>query len=277
MDATNLTSTRAMDWLLSWSAQWSPLATLLVWSAVAGVLMTVVFRYTSNQQGLKTAADRSRAQVLAINLFGHELHAIFASLGQLFRHTGLRLWYSLPPMLVMLVPFVLLLSQLALRYEYRPLACGQSTIVKLELAEKDWPQFRSTSLEPSSKFVVESPPLHDPEEHAIYWRVSPKSADATTLVWRIGDESVEKRLDVDDGQERLAVVSTRRPGRGFWDRLLHPAEPAMPAESPVCGIQIEHPRRVVSVFGLDLPWWLTFLLASMVTALLIRPFLKVRF
>lgn len=277
MDAFNLSLTRAAGWLLSWTPAWPPLATLLVWSAVVGVLMTLVFRFTSNQRGLKLAADRSRAQVLAINLFGHELHAIFDGLGQLFRHTGRRLWYSFPPMLVMLVPFVLLLVQLALRYESRPLAVGQATIVKLELSADDWSRYQHTPLQASSAVVVESPPLRDPEECAIYWRISPQSANATQIAWQVADQTIEKRLDVDDDPARLAVVSSRRPGRGWFDRLLHPAEAALPTDSPVRGIDVEYPARRVPVFGLELPWWLTFLLASMLAALIARPFLKTRF
>jgi hypothetical protein len=277
MDTVNDWLTRASDWLLGWSAGFSPLTTLLVWSAVAGVVMALVFLYTSNQRAIKASADRSRAQVLAIDLFGHDPRAIFGSLGQLLRYSGLRLWHSLPPMLVMLVPFALVLSQLALRYEYRPLPRGASTIVKLELTDQGWPEHQGVALEAPPHVVVETPALRDSLEHAVYWRVRPTQAEPVVLRWQLGEQAVDKRVDVDLGDDRLATVSPRRPGRNWWDRLLHPAEPALPADSPARGIQVDLPRRETPVLGLDAPWWLTFVLTSIVAALVLRPIVKVRF
>jgi hypothetical protein len=277
MDTLNLSLTHATEWMLGWFGGLSPLVTLLVWSAVAGVLMALVYLYSSNQQALKTAGDRSRAQVLAIDLFGHDLGVVFSSLGQLLRYTGLRLWASLPPVLLMLVPVGLLLSQLALRYEHVPLVSGESTIVKLEMTEHDWPTHRTVTLEPSPEITLETPALHDPEERAIYWRLRAEEASPAVLRWRVGDGFVDKRVDIGNGEQRLATVSTRRPGRGWWDRFLHPAEAALPSNSPVRGIEIEHAPRETRLLGFNVPWWLTFLLASIVAALLMRPILKVRF
>jgi hypothetical protein len=277
MNAINAALTEFVDWLLGPLADWPPLAPLLFWSAVAGVLMTVVFRYTSNQQAVRRAADRSRAQALAIKLFGHDPRAVFGSLFQLLRYTALRLLYSLPPVLVMLIPFTLFFSQLALRYEYRPLEPERRAIVKLELAEKDWPQHQNVTLEAPSQIKVETPALRDASQHAIYWRLRPTVAQPATLRWQVGGEQIEKRVDVASDKDRLATVSTRRPGRGWWDRLLNPAEPALPSGSPVVGIEIEHPPRETLIWGLNVPWWLTSVVASIVAALFAAPIVKVRF
>ncbi|MGD9724418.1 MAG: hypothetical protein AB7O59_24195 [Pirellulales bacterium] len=277
MDAFNYGLTRSTDWLLAPLSGLAPWITLLVWSALAGVLMAVVFLYTSNQQAIKRAADRSRAQVLAINLFGHDPRTILTSFARLLGQSGLRLWLLVPPVLVMLVPFGLLLAQMALRYEHTPLAPGKSAIVKLEINEADWPRHQQVALEPGPDVIVETPALRDAQEHAIYWRLRPTTAASGVLRWRVGDDVVEKRLDVDSGDGRLSNVSVRRPGRGWLDRLLNPGEPALTAGSPVCGIEIAHPLRSTRLLGLDPPWWLTFLAASIVVAMLLRPILHVRF
>jgi hypothetical protein len=277
MDTVNLALTHSIDWLLGWCAGLTPLATLLVWSAVSGIAMAFVFLFTSNQQAIKTAADRSRAQVLAIDLFGHDVRAIFTSLGQLLRYSGLRMWHSLPPMLVMLVPFAVLLAQFALRYEYRPLARDEAAIVRLELTDKSWPAQQGVRIEAPSNVVVETPALRDTTEHAIYWRVRPTEAAPATLTWNLGEGKVDKRIDVAaDGQE-LQTVSPRRPSRGWWDRFVNPAEPALPAGSPARGIEVEYPRRETPLFGYNVPWWLTFIVTSIAAALVLRPVVKVRF
>ena len=81
---------------------WPALLTLVVWSAVIGVVMAVVFRYTSNQRALKAVADQSRANLLAIKLFQDDLTVTLGCQLALLRSVGLGLWYSLPPMIVMI-------------------------------------------------------------------------------------------------------------------------------------------------------------------------------
>jgi len=277
MNALNAKLTAAMQWLLAPFAGWPPILTLVAWSAVAGVLMAIVFRYTSNQRALGRTADYSRAQVLAIKLFKDDLRTMFASIGQLLRYTGLRLWHSLAPMLVMLVPFVLLLSQLALRYEHRPLAVGQPAVVELRLAEDAWQQFRDAAIQTQGQIAVETGPLRDEREHAIYWRIRPKQAAAATVGWRLGSLPVEKQIAVENARTRLPLVSVRRPGAGWWDRLLHPGEAGFAAGSPVRAVVVHHPSRATPLLGVDVPWWATFLIVSILAAVLVRPLVGVRF
>ena len=170
MNALNTLLNAISDTLLGPLAGWPPLLTLVLVSAVTGVLMAIVFRFTSRQQALRRVADLSRAQVLAIKLFKDDPIGIFRSLGQLMKCTGLRLWYSLPPMLVMLVPFVLLLVQLAQRYEYRPLQPREKMIVEAQLAQKAWPRSAEVALQLPSRIEVEARPLRDHQRHTIYWR-----------------------------------------------------------------------------------------------------------
>ena len=107
---------------------------LAFWGIVAGIVMTMVFKRTSNQRALVRVADQTRAQMLAVRLFRDDLAVTFRCQWRLIKLIGLRLWYSLPPMLVMLVPFVLVLVQLALRYEKQPLTTGDQALVELTLS-----------------------------------------------------------------------------------------------------------------------------------------------
>ena len=75
----------------------------------------------------------------------------------------------------------------------------------------------------------------------------------------------------------MCAVDVRRPGPGWVDRLAHPGEPAFASDDPVRGMVIHHARRSTPLFGLDIPWWLTFVLVSILTALLLRPVVKVTF
>ncbi len=255
-----------------------PLVGLVFWSAVAGVVMTYVFGKTSNQHALKRAADETRAQLLAIKLFKDDLSVTFRCQVALMKATGRRLLHSQRPMLVMIVPFVLVLVHLAIYYEHRPLRQDESALVIMHLSESAWDRHQDLALDDSTAGdVVATEALRDAEERSLYWKLSPRRAENVTLRWRIDDEVIEKQLTASEDSSHLAIVSVRRPSSGIVDRLLYPAEPGFDADSPVRRIEVPYPLRSTAVFSLDVPWWATFLIVSMVTAVLVRRFFGVQF
>jgi len=87
--------------------------------------------------------------------------------------------------------------------------------------------------------------------------------------------TIEKQLAVTDTPQRLRLVSVRRPGHGFFDRLFHPFEASFTAGLPVVGVEVHYLDRQTPIWGLQLPWWLTFFIVSMVVALMSRRFFRV--
>jgi hypothetical protein len=197
--------------------------------------------------------------------------------GSILKGIGLRLWHSLPPMLVLIVPFVLILTQLALRYEDRPLVPGESIVASLELTPQGWREHHTVWLEAPSRVTVETPALRDEARQAVFWRLRLEAPTAEPLRFEVGNVRARKSFIGTADGNRLCTVSARRPGSGFWDRLLRPAEPGFDADGPLRGIELRYPARTTPIFGLDVPWWLTFIVLSMIVALIVRPFLKVQF
>ena len=250
---------------------------LVIWAAIAGALAGLMFRYTSNQKALARVGDQIKANLLAMRLFktiaGH-----FPQPGRPAEGGGSAFWYALPAFVAMLVPFVLLLVQLALRFEYRPLRPGEMAVVELKLAPEAWETGQNAALETPPGVIIQTPALRDARENAIYWRISPQEgATSGRLRWQVAGQTVEKELAVCDDPQRPCTVSMQRPGVSFWDRLLHPGEPAFPADSPVRAAIVHYPPRQTPVFGFDIPWWATFLVASILMAFVLKPVLKVRF
>jgi hypothetical protein len=276
MNLINSTLTTISEGALFPFSRW-PLIALLVVSAITGILMTLVFRYTSNQKALRSVIDRSRGHFLAIKLFKDDLQGMFGSLFHILRLAAARLWFSLSPVLVMIVPLLFLLTQLALWYEHRPLQVGEAAVVELQLSEASWRAHRNSKLETNDQIAIETEPLRDELAHTVYWRIKPKSPGATKLRWQLGSTDVEKEIVVSDGSTTLEKVSVRRPGLSIADRLLNPGESAFDATSPVSAIEIHYPRRATPVLGWRVPWWLTFFVVSILFALIMQPIFKVRF
>jgi hypothetical protein len=256
---------------------WPPLLVLILLSAVFGVAMTVIFRYTSSQAKLRTVARKTKAQLMCLRLFKDDLGVAVRCQGSIIKAIGQRLWYSVPPMLVLIIPFVFILTQLALRYENRPLVPGESVIASVQLTPAGWDERDSVLLRAPRAVTVETPALRDEAEQAIYWRLRLDEPTTEPLVFRVGYYEAEKSLAGTEDGARLLPVNARRAGTGFWDRLLRPGEPGFTAEWPVSGIDLRYPERSTPVLGINVPWWLTFLILCMVAALIARPFLKVQF
>ncbi len=266
------------DVLLKPMTSWSPAAVLVVVSVVAGILMTVTFRYTSNQAALRRVASVSKAQLMCLRIFKEDLGVALRCQRDILRSIGRRLWLSLPPMAVLIVPFVLILTQLALRYEKRPIGPGESVVLAVELSPGQWQSHGSdVSLQVPDGVVLESPALRDAGDHTVYWRLGLGRSVTGPLILRTGYHTVEKSFVGTDDTDRLCTVSARRPGSGFFDRLLYPGEPGLARDAPVRSVHVRYPDRSTPFFGVNIPWWGTFFIVSMLAAILVRPFLKVQF
>ena len=249
----------------------SPWITLTFWSAAAGVLMMIVFRYTSNQRALRQVGDRIRANLLAMRLFKDEVSVTFSCQWELLKALGARLWYSLVPLAVMVVPFVLGLAQLAAYFEHRPFLPGESAVVSLRVDERAWEQ-AAARLHAPDDVRVDTPPLRDRAGRTIRWRVTPLVEGTYTLSFQIDGRSITKLLSAGEG---LVPVSPRRPGDDFWQQLLYPVEVPAARDGPITGIELACPQREMKVFGWSVHWLISFLVLSIVFGLVFKPLLRV--
>ena len=263
---------------------------LIVISVVAGVLAAMAFRYTSNQKALKRVADEVRASLLAMRLFRDDLRNVFAAQLGLLKASMSRLWYSLPPLVVLIVPFVFLLAQLAMWYEFRPLGAGESAVVDVRIAPDAWERYAQLELMPVDgvEFVgpVRSATGGEDGERicTISWDARPQRPPAgdqpLALRWKLdGTVVAEKLLTISAAPDssKLMFVNPLMAGTSFWDRLLYPGEPAFGRASPIQEIKIWYGSRTNTLCGMAIPWWLTFFVVSVLGALALKPWIKVQF
>ncbi len=110
----------------------APVAVLPGWlslsliSAITGFFFLIVFKYTSNQKAIGRVKDDMKAQMLAIKLFKDSISVTLTAQCRLFKGALLLLVHAIVPMIVMILPMSLLLAQMALWYQYRPLLPQES-------------------------------------------------------------------------------------------------------------------------------------------------------
>jgi hypothetical protein len=181
------------------------------------------------------------------------------------------LWHSLFPVLVMSVPLVFVLAQMAAWYQYRPPVPGSETVLvtmQLQDPAAEWPEISITD---SAAVRVVTGPVHVFSRAEVYWEIEPVQPGAHELHFRVADQEYAKTFGAGTGFMRL----NPRRSSGWADLLLFPLEKPLPGESPVRSIQVDYPERPSRLYGTD--WWiLYFCVVSMIFALLSKPFIKIR-
>jgi hypothetical protein len=255
----------------------APLASLPGWlsatlvASVTGVILLLVFKYTSNQAAIKRVRNDIDANLFALKLFKDATPVILSAQAAMLRGAGQLFVLAIVPMLVMMVPVLLVLGQLALWYQHRPLRIGEETVMALKLNGSPGDPLPAVSLEPSSAAEVVTGPVRVPSKREVVWLMKAREPGLHQLSVRAGEQTVTKELAVGDGFMR---VSPRRPGWDWYDALLNPAESTFPPSSPVHSVEVAYPDRLSWTSGTD--YWVFYWFAvSMVAALCAKPFLKV--
>lgn len=256
----------------------APLMTMPGWqsnaivSAVAGVLLMLLFKYTSNQGAIGRVRDSIKAHMLVLKLFKDSIAVTLQAQGTIFKGAFLLIFYALRPMLVMILPVSLLLSQLSLFYQARPLLLGEEAIVTMQLADDigdDWPDVK-VALMDTAAISIDKTIVYGKKQ--LLWKIRAEVPGISYIIFQVDNESVGKELAIGDGFMRTSIM---KPGPKLGDLLLHPWETPFAADSVVQSITIEYPDRISKTSGTD--WWIGyFFVVSMIAAVIFIPIFKVR-
>lgn len=255
----------------------APLALLPGWvsatlvAAATGVVMLLAFKATSNQEAVKHVRNNIKANLLALSLFKDNVVVSLRCQGRIVVAAGHLLALSLVPMLAMCVPMVLLLGQLAVWYQARPLHRGEEAVITVHLSATSDEAIPEVRLVPCSAIEPTAGPVRVAKEHMICWNVRAVEAGYHQLQFESDGQTYEKELAIGNGFMR---VSLQRPRSHWSDVVLHPRETPFPAESPVQAVEVAYPKRVSWAAGSN-SWVVYWFVASMGFAFALRPVLKV--
>jgi hypothetical protein len=172
----------------------------------------------------------------------------------------------------MTVPFVLIMVQIGLRYEFRLLPPGETVNVVVTMKDAEGVMGLGDQLKlPAAIDANEQDPCRAVALRTIDWRLRSDTAGVFALVFGKDDDQITLPLAVGDGFGRLS----RFRGGGFWDRLLFSAESSIPDASAFESIEIDYPARSTPIFGYDVHWLISLLVLSIIFALIFKPFMKV--
>ncbi len=251
--------------LLDPLARLGPLASLVIVSAVSGVLLLFAFRWTSRPAAIKRAKQRIQANLLAVRIYQEDLGVVLRAQARTFAALGIYLANMLVPFLVILAPFAIFFAHLDARYASRSLHPGERALVTAIMAPGG--SLETWALEGSSGLVVESRPVRIPSRREVAWRIRATEPGAQTLALHAGDQRVEKAVSVSTS---VSGMAPRRAAASLDSLLFAPTEPAIDAPAGVESITVTTPPLDLELAGVSLHWLVVFLVISAAVAFGLR-------
>ena len=249
----------------------SPLAIVVVFSIVIGLLMIVLFGYTSNQKAIKVAKDQLKAHLLAVRLFQDQLHVVMGSYGRILRGTGRYLKLAFMPLLYVIIPITLLIVQLDRYLGSTGILANAPFLLTVRVNNSD--AVNDVFLELPPEVTMTAPAVHVPAAHEIVWRLAASKEGTYEIRFAGAGENVTKTLHVSSELVRVSPVRLRG---HFWERLFSSTESAVPDSSPIDSVAIDYPERNIEIAGYEINWiWLFFIL-SMIAGFIFKEMLGIQ-
>jgi hypothetical protein len=257
--------------LIIGSPENTPLLLVLAISIVIGLLMVIVFRYTSDQKAIGRAKDRLKAHLLAVRLFQDQLPVVMRAYGKILRGTGSYLRLAFTPFLIAILPITFLIVQLDRYFGWMPLQPARSFLVEARV--EDPAALDEASLQLPPELSNSAPAVHVPKDKEVAWRVVAQREGTYDIHIAAGGQTVSKQVVVSPG---LARISPVRLQGNFWERMFTSGEPALADNSPVQSIAISYQPRVISFAWMEWNWIVLFFVVSLIAGFIFKSVLGIQ-
>jgi len=251
-----------------------PVLVILIHSLLVAAGSLAVFKWTSDQAAIKAAKGPMKAHLLGVMIFRHDLRQVFRALGRALWCSITNMRFMVKPMAVMIVPLVLIFVQMELRLGMRPLAVGESTVVRVRVAPDI--SLDDIRIEAEEGLLVETPGVRvrDPESglHEVDFRVRAVADGHHEFEVHSGGQVEKKSLDVGPGRFRLSPV---RP-RDIDEVMMYPAESRI-GSGRITAIEVAYEPVTYAFLGIDWAWWVLFLVFMVLGLFLLKGPLGVDF
>jgi uncharacterized membrane protein (DUF106 family) len=257
----------------------SPLAIVIAVSLIVGLLMVVLFGYTSDQKAIGKAKDQLKAHLLAVRLYRDQIPVVMGSYGKILRGTGRYLKLAFKPLLYVIIPITLLMVQIDRYLGATPIPVNAPFLLTVHLAATTTGSeaANDATLDLPPEIIMTAPPVHVAAENEIVWRLvgsqDGKYEIKIAAAGQLAAATATKTVCVGSDLPRISTVRLRG---HFWERVFSSAEPALPENSPIDSISINYPDRNIEIAGYGMNWiWLFFIL-SMVAGFIFKELLGIQ-
>jgi uncharacterized membrane protein (DUF106 family) len=249
----------------------TPLLLVLAISIVVGLLMVIVFRYTSDQKAIGRAKDRLKAHLLAVRLFQDQLPVVMRSYARILRGTGSYLRLAFTPFLIAILPITFLIVQLDRYLGWMPLHPAQTFLVQAYI--EDAAALNDACLQLPPDLSASAPAVHVPKERQVVWRVVVQRSGQYDIQVVAAGQMVSKQVMVSQGLARISPVRLRG---NFWERMFTSGEPALADNSSIQSIAISYPSRTIGFAWMEWNWIVLFFVVSLIAGFIFKSVLGIQ-
>jgi hypothetical protein len=252
-----------------------PAIGVLVLSLLIGVVMLLLFKWSTNQDRLVAARRVLTGRVYEMGLFQDHLGVLMRIQKDLLVANLRYLRWSLPALVVIIVPMVLILAQLDARYGHRPLRPGETTLVTAKVDAAEAGVLETIALTATDGVTVEAGPVRDRSLGTATWRIRIDAAGEHNVAVVLPDGTeAGKRVPAGEGTPRLAGTRERE---SLARTFLNPAEAPLPGDMPLRAIAVELPPRDLDYLGVRTNWLVALCVFSILFGLAVKDLFRVRF
>jgi hypothetical protein len=240
---------------LFWPVHWFPAWLQMVVLALPAALLALwIYKRFSNQSAIRDAKAKIIAHLLELRLFRDDLGVLLRAEGKVFASIGRYIGWSLVPMGLMLVPFLLMLVQIESRFAFRGLTADEQAIVTVTVGADKPVSHLPVSLETDSGLKVATDAMRADSRGEIYWRVHPLATGTYNMNLSVAGERAQRTIRADAS---IGTMSTSYRA-GDMRALLYPRETTLPSGGLITALDIEYPRARAGFAGLSSMAWLFF-------------------
>jgi len=248
------------------------LAGLIFISIITGAVMLFLFRFTSNQEAMKAAKTKIGAYFLELRLYSHDINNVMRSQGKILRSNLGYMKLSLIPAVIMIVPVILVMVQLNLRYANTQLNPGETALVKVKVDQGFDVMRNNLALECGNGVEKASPGVRIAQLNEVCYKVRLVVPGVHSITLSTGSGEISMPIY---GSDRLIPVFSVAKKASFSEALFNPGSPRIPADAPIESVEVKYESMAFSLFGFKTSWLWAFLIVSFAFGLCLKLILKV--
>jgi uncharacterized membrane protein (DUF106 family) len=262
---------KIFDWIFLPFRSMHPMVGLLVISGLTGIVMLLIFGKTSNQKAIRWTKNKLKAHIAEIWLFRDDIVQMLLAIVRVLGYTTRYLAHSLRPLIFIIVPVIVIMVMLGVRYAHRPFQPGETSIVTVSVDDPAWARGEALQLVGSDGVEVTSPPLRIPQRAEVDWTIQATKPGIHELTLITPSGRVTKEIRVSVGTSPLIALAPSR-GRAASGLFLEfPAEQPLPGSSGIRGINVlDWPHRELRILGFGVHWLIAFFVISVAAGFAVK-------
>ncbi|MCK4547819.1 MAG: hypothetical protein KAW17_10305 [Candidatus Eisenbacteria sp.] len=237
MFAFNNALARMFDLFYTPFRSFHPVWGLLAMSAVTGLILLFIWKYTTNQKQMKAVKDRIKMHFIEIRLYQDDMGIIWKTQARILKQNLRYIVLVLVPALVIIVPVVFILVDMDHRFGREALEPGESALVKVKFAGRGG--LPEVTIRAPEGVVVETPRLRIPVEREVDWRIRAEREGDFDLAFVVDGDTYTKRLTVGNSTRRFSFIKGQAT---VEEAFFNPGEDPLPKGSLIESIEITYPE-----------------------------------